>query len=70
MLSVSGLRKRNIGEEYTAPYFSVIRILVESVLPRTLAGTLFLVSYGVGDPSKNAFSLVSVLMIVRCWNSA
>lgn len=62
--------KKRVGEEYAAPYFSVMRLLVESVLPLTLTGIAFLISYGVRSASKSCISLVYALMMVRCWNSA
>ncbi|KAN0082514.1 hypothetical protein V8E55_008309 [Tylopilus felleus] len=52
-----------IGEEYAVPYFSIMRLLVESVLPLTLSGIAFLVSYGIGSPSEVAVPQVYSLMM-------
>ncbi|KAF8552783.1 hypothetical protein OG21DRAFT_1334506 [Imleria badia] len=55
--------QRYLGEEYAAPYFSVIVLLVESVLPLTLIGIVFLVLFGVGSQQMLEFSHVYTLMM-------
>ena len=54
-----------LGNEYASFYFSVVTIIVESVLPYTLSGIAFLVAFGVGSPTFALFICVYFLMMVR-----
>ena len=55
--------RRYLGEEHAAPYFSVVMLLVESMLPLTVIGIAFLLSFVVGHQTE----LVEVytIMMVR-----
>jgi hypothetical protein len=54
-----------LGNEYASLYFAVVTTIVESVLPYTLSGIAFLVTFGVGSPTSAAFICVYFLMMVR-----
>ena len=41
--------QEHLGDEYASLYFTVVTIIVESVLPYTLSGIAFLVTLGVGE---------------------
>ena len=59
--------QKHLGNEYASPYFAVIALIVESVLPYTLSGIAFLVALGVGSPTSTAWICVYFLMMVRSW---
>ncbi|KAF8554523.1 hypothetical protein OG21DRAFT_1059743 [Imleria badia] len=52
-----------LGHEYASSYFSVVTLVVESVLPYTLSGIAFLVSLGVGSPTS---AFISVYLLMMC----
>ncbi|KAI9568748.1 hypothetical protein HD554DRAFT_2097758, partial [Boletus coccyginus] len=52
-----------LGREYASLYFTVVTVVIESVLPYTLSGISFLVSLGVGSPTSSAFICVYLLMM-------
>ncbi|KAF8547686.1 hypothetical protein OG21DRAFT_1526991 [Imleria badia] len=55
--------KKNLGQEYAAPYFSIVMLLVESVLPLTLTGIAFLISFGVGNRTQLTLSAMYTIMM-------
>ena len=57
--------KENLGSEHASPYFAIVALVVESVLPCTLSGIAFLISFGAGSQTSVCFSFVYVLMMVR-----
>jgi hypothetical protein len=57
--------QEHLGHECTSPYFAVVTLVVESVLPYTLSGIAFLVSLGVGSPTSVAFVCIYFMMMVR-----
>ncbi|KAF9240069.1 hypothetical protein BU15DRAFT_61687 [Melanogaster broomeanus] len=60
--SILGLSVKNhLGQEYAYAYFDVVSIIVESVLPYTLSGIAFLVSFGTGSPTSVAFLCVYIM---------
>ncbi|KAF9223132.1 hypothetical protein BS17DRAFT_706499 [Gyrodon lividus] len=56
--------KQQLGHEYACTYFDVVSIIVESVLPCTLSGIAFLVSFGTGSATSVTF--VSVYILLMC----
>ena len=56
--------EKHLGQEYASVYFALMAIIVESVLPYTLSGVAFLVSYGIGSDTSIAFACVYVMMMV------
>ena len=58
-----------LGEEQESPYSGIVVLLVESVLPYTLSGIAFLISYGVGSQTAITFLCVYTSMTVRCWST-
>ena len=59
--------KKHLGGEFAAPYFSIIMLLVESVLPVTLSGIAYLISYGVGSVAVQALAVAYTAIMVRRW---
>ena len=57
--------KEGLGSEYASPYFAIVALVVESVLPCTLSGIAFLISFGIGSQTSVCFSFVFILMMVR-----
>ena len=57
--------KEYLGDKYASPYFTMITLLVESILPYTLSAIAFLVLFGVKNRAAIAFFRVYVLMTVR-----
>ncbi|KAI9569215.1 hypothetical protein HD554DRAFT_625863 [Boletus coccyginus] len=55
--------KECIGAEFASPYINTAMLFVESVLPYTLTGIVFLVMYGIGNELGIAFSRVYTLMM-------
>ncbi|KAN0080059.1 hypothetical protein V8E55_009625 [Tylopilus felleus] len=53
-----------LGNEYASLYFTVTAIIVESVLPYTLSGIIFLVTLGVGN--KTLLTLLCVYFLMMC----
>ncbi|KAG6372977.1 hypothetical protein JVT61DRAFT_1727 [Boletus reticuloceps] len=68
--------KKQLGADYASVHFSLLSIIIESVLPYTLSGIAFLVSFGVGSGTSIAFACVYILMMMlilrvasgRAWN--
>lgn len=56
--------KRHLGKDHASVYFALLSLIVESVLPYTLSGIAFLVSFGVGSSTSIAFACVYILMMV------
>lgn len=56
--------KAQLGPEYACAYFDVASIIVESVLPYTLSGIVFLVSFGLQSPLSITFVSVYLLLMV------
>lgn len=57
--------QEHLGNEYALSYFTIVTIIVESVLPYTLSGIAALVSLGVESPTSVMFVSVYFLMMVR-----
>ncbi|KAF8132494.1 hypothetical protein EV363DRAFT_109591 [Boletus edulis] len=55
--------KKQLGAEYASVYFTLLSIIIESVLPYTLSGIGFLVSFGMGSGTSIAFLCVYILMM-------
>ncbi|KAG9311430.1 hypothetical protein JVU11DRAFT_8543 [Chiua virens] len=55
--------QEHLGREYASLYFSIVTLIVESVLPYTLSGIAFLVTMGMGSPTSVAFVCVYILMM-------
>ncbi|KAG9311429.1 hypothetical protein JVU11DRAFT_8542 [Chiua virens] len=53
-----------LGYEYASLYFSVVTLIVESVLPYTVTGIAFLVSLGIS--SSTSIGFVSVYFLMMC----
>ena len=60
--------KKNLGDGEERLHFSIVTLFIESVLPSTLTGIAFLVSYGVGSVPEVGFLHVYTVMMVRRWN--
>ncbi|KAF9223135.1 hypothetical protein BS17DRAFT_155553 [Gyrodon lividus] len=56
--------KKQLGNKYACTYFDVVSIIVESVLPYTLSGIAFLVSFGL--ESTTSVTFFSVYVLVMC----
>jgi hypothetical protein len=56
--------KKHLGRDYASVYFAVFSLVIESVLPFSLAGIAFVVSLGVGSATSIAFGCVYVLLMV------
>jgi len=56
--------QKHLGNEYASLYFTVATVIIESVLPYTLSGIAFLVSFGMGSPTYGAF--ISVYLLMMC----
>ncbi|KAG6371280.1 hypothetical protein JVT61DRAFT_9747 [Boletus reticuloceps] len=56
--------KKQLGAEYASVYFSLLSIIIESVLPYTLSGIAFLVSFGMGSGTSITFACVYILMMM------
>ena len=56
--------REQLGHEYASPYFAVVALVVESVLPYTLSGIAFLVSLGVESPTSVVFVCMYFMMMV------
>ncbi|KAH0828728.1 hypothetical protein J3R83DRAFT_3140, partial [Lanmaoa asiatica] len=52
-----------LGKEHASLYYRIVMLLVESVLPYTLSGIAFLVSYGIRSQLAIVFSCVYTLMM-------
>ncbi|KAF8556745.1 hypothetical protein OG21DRAFT_1506141 [Imleria badia] len=53
-----------LGNEYASSYFTIVTVIVESVLPYTLSGIAALVSLGAASPTSVMF--VSVYFLMMC----
>ncbi|KAF8841497.1 hypothetical protein BDN67DRAFT_1010570 [Paxillus ammoniavirescens] len=47
--------KKHLGHEHASGYFNVVSVIVESVLPYSLSGIAFLISFGTGSESSMTF---------------
>ncbi|KAG9316986.1 hypothetical protein JVU11DRAFT_1166 [Chiua virens] len=59
--------RTHLGHEFASPYFGILALVVESVLPYTLASMAFLVALGVGSQLLTVFGYVHISMMVTCW---
>lgn len=59
------LIREHLGNEHASLYFTVVTVVVESVLPYTLSSIAFLVSMGSGSATFVGFVCVYFLMMVR-----
>jgi hypothetical protein len=57
--------KECLGGQFASPYFTVATLIVESVLPCTLTGITFFVSFGVNSEVGLTFWYLYTLMMVR-----
>jgi len=55
--------RERLGQDYASVYFAVLSLVVESVLPYTLSGIAFLVSFGAKSNTSIAFACVYILMM-------
>ncbi|KIJ62281.1 hypothetical protein HYDPIDRAFT_94771, partial [Hydnomerulius pinastri MD-312] len=56
--------KEQLGPEYAYAYFDVASIIIESVLPLTLSGIAFLISFGL--QSATSMTFISVYFLLMC----
>lgn len=64
LLSHARTVKQYLGDKHASPYIIIVSLVVESVLPFTLSGIAFVVSYGMGSPTVGAFSYIHPLVTV------
>lgn len=57
--------KRYLGEGHATPYFGIIILLAESVLPLTITGVAYLISYAIGSFVEVGLSEVYTTVMVR-----
>ncbi|KAN0096982.1 hypothetical protein V8E55_001428 [Tylopilus felleus] len=62
LLSHARTVKQYLGDKHASPYIIIVSLVVESVLPFTLSGIAFVVSYGMGSPTVGAFSYIHPLV--------
>jgi hypothetical protein len=62
--------KKQLGHEHASGYLDVVSVIVESVLPYSLSGIAFLVSFGTGNESSMTFYFVYICGMVRRSQSA
>lgn len=65
MVSHGKKAKEYLGDEFASPYFSIVRLVVETAVPLGLSGIAYLVVFGVRSPMAVTFLRVYVLMMVR-----
>ena len=65
MIQLGKVMRKHLGHECASVYFSIVTLIVESMLPYTLAGIAFLVSFGMGSLTSSAFLSVYILLMVR-----
>ena len=59
--------KECLGEQFASPYRTTVTFIVESVLPYTLTGIAFLVSFGLMDQARTTLWCVyTPIMVCRC----
>jgi len=63
MLSHGRMVKEHLGQNYASVYFALMAVIAESVLPYTLSGIAFLVSYGIGSETSMGFACVYVMLM-------
>ena len=57
--------KECLGEQFASPYCTIVTFIVESVLPYTLTGIAYLVSFGLMDQVVTTLWCVYMPMMVR-----
>lgn len=65
LLSHGRLIKERLTSEYASLYFAIALLVVESVLPYTLAGIAFVISLGLGSQMMGVFGYLYTLTMVR-----
>ena len=64
-MATHGRRVREqLGKDYATVYFALLSLIIESVLPYTLSGIAFLISFGVGSNVSIAFACVYIPLMV------
>lgn len=56
--------RKHLGKDYATVYFALVSLIIESVLPYTLSGIAFLVSFGIGSDISIAFACVYIPLMV------
>ncbi|KAL4079946.1 hypothetical protein V8B97DRAFT_1864092 [Scleroderma yunnanense] len=63
-VSLGKIVKSQLGPAYASMYFNVVTVVVESLLPFTILGIIFLITLGIGSPI--ATTLQSVYLMFIC----
>lgn len=76
ILSHGKIIKERLEPEYASPYFAIVALVVESVLPYTLSGIAFLISLGLGSQMTGMFAYLqaslmvsNIITLVQAWIS-
>lgn len=59
--------RKYLGEEHANVYFNIVMLFVESVLPCTVTGIAFVISFGLGSRAEVVLSRAWTLMMVSYW---
>ena len=65
LLRHANTMKECLGERFASPYSTTVTFIVESALPYTLTGIVFLVSFGLMDHEETTLWCVYTPMMVR-----
>ena len=65
LVSHGRLIKEHLAYEYASTYYAIIALVVESVLPSTLASIAFVISLGLGSQTVGLFGYLYALTMVR-----
>lgn len=65
MLRHGSMVREHLGYEYATVYFWVATLIIESMLPYTLSGIVFLALFGMGSPTFMPSLSVYTMLMVR-----
>ena len=67
LLRHASTMREYLGEQFASPYSTTVMFIVESVLPYTLTGIAFLVSFGlVSWVAMTLWCVYTPMMVCRC----
>lgn len=63
-VSLGNMVKKQLGPAYASIYFNIATVIVESLLPYTLFGIIFVITLGIGSPIGTSIQSVYLMFMV------
>ena len=63
-VSLGNMVKKQLEPAYASIYFNIATVIVESLLPYTLLGIIFVITLGIGSPIGTSIQSVYLMFMV------